>query len=72
MWKPNSPKAVANIANERAYYELLDSKCEELRDFGPKGGVGWFAHIYKDDTLPGWGVVDGLKSKFMFKPRVEC
>ncbi|KAK0550223.1 hypothetical protein OC845_002753 [Tilletia horrida] len=40
---------------------------------GVQGGVGWFAHIYNDDGLPGWGVLDGSgKLKFEFAPQTTC
>ncbi|PWN41898.1 glycoside hydrolase [Ceraceosorus guamensis] len=72
VWKANSAAAQANVAQSKAYFDLLDDKCEDFKQ-GPKGGVGWFAHIWSDDGLPGWGVVgyDG-KAKFEFKARTTC
>ncbi|KAF8997706.1 glycoside hydrolase superfamily [Cyathus striatus] len=69
---PNSPSAVADVANERAYYDLLDSKCEFFK-WVPGGGVGWFAHIYSDNQEPGYGIygTDG-NLKFDFHPRTSC
>jgi exo-beta-1,3-glucanase (GH17 family) len=72
VWQPNSPNAKADLTNEKAYFDLLDSKCPDLKAFGPQGGVGWFAHIYEDDSLPGWGIVDGSATKIAFKPRTSC
>ncbi|KAI0051806.1 glycoside hydrolase family 17 protein [Auriscalpium vulgare] len=70
--KPNSPKAVADVTNEHAYYTLLDQHCPDLKA-GVAGGVGWFAHIYSDDQEPGYGIYDSSgKLKFPFKPRTTC
>lgn len=52
VWKPNSKTADASLASEQAYYALLESKCEYFKTL-PQGGLGWFAHIYADNTLPG-------------------
>jgi len=52
---------------------MLDSRCEDLRSLGPKGGIGWFAHIYSDEQEPGYGIYDTAgKKKFAFKPRTSC
>ncbi|KAH8108085.1 glycoside hydrolase family 17 protein [Cristinia sonorae] len=70
--EPNSPKAVADIENERNYYALLDQHCEELKSL-PAGGVGWFAHIYSDSQEPGYGIYDeDGQLKFPFSPRTSC
>ncbi|KAH9945671.1 glycoside hydrolase superfamily [Amylocystis lapponica] len=70
--QPNSPNAVSDVPNERAYYELLDSKCEYLKAV-EGGGVGWFAHIYSDDMEPGYGIYDSSGHlKFPFQPRTSC
>ncbi|CCM06261.1 uncharacterized protein FIBRA_08511 [Fibroporia radiculosa] len=70
--QPNSPYAVANIPNEQAYFELLDSKCEFLKEV-EGGGVGWFAHIYSDNMEPGYGIYNSSGYlKFPFHPRTHC
>jgi len=70
--QPNSPDAVANVANEKAYYDLLDSKCSYFKN-ATGGGIGWFAHIYSDDQEPGYGIYSSSgKIKFSFKPKTSC
>ncbi|KAI0030066.1 glycoside hydrolase superfamily [Vararia minispora EC-137] len=70
--QPNSPVAVADVANEQAYYELLDAHCEDLKQV-VHGGIGWFAHIYSDDMEPGYGIYDtNGHLKFPFHPRTYC
>ncbi|MBW0523056.1 hypothetical protein O181_062771 [Austropuccinia psidii MF-1] len=69
VWKPNSPKAVATIQQESAYFEMLDSLC----DYFKSKKISWFSHIYNDTTLPGWGILDGNGTeKFQFNPRIQC
>lgn len=69
---PNSSNAVSNVKNEKAYFDLLDSKCTTLKAF-PGGGVGWFAHIYSDTQEPGYGIYDySGKTKLTFKPKTSC
>lgn len=70
--QPNSPSAVADVQNERDYYDLLDEHCKDLKIFRG-GGVGWFAHIYSDVQEPGYGIYDKEGSlKFHFAPRTTC
>ncbi|KAF9440594.1 glycoside hydrolase family 17 protein [Macrolepiota fuliginosa MF-IS2] len=70
--EPNSKNAVANVQNERDYYNLLDAHCSYLKSV-PGGGVGWFAHIYSDNQEPGYGIYDTRGNlKFPFSPRVTC
>ncbi|KAF8200955.1 glycoside hydrolase superfamily [Pholiota molesta] len=70
--QPNSPLAVSNVANEQAYYILLDQHCEDLKKV-VGGGIGWFAHIYSDNQEPGYGIYDSSgKLKFPFHPRTFC
>ncbi|KAG6831507.1 hypothetical protein H0H92_009775 [Tricholoma furcatifolium] len=71
--QPSSPSAVANVQNERDYYNLLDSHCADLKAV-PGGGVGWFAHIYSDDQEVGYGIYDASETslKFSFAPRTSC
>ena len=70
--QPNSGAAVANVANERGYYQLLDDHCEDLKA-QPGGGVGWFAHIYSDNMEPGYAIYNTSGHlKFPFAPRTEC
>lgn len=54
------------------YYQLLDDHCPDLKA-KPKGGVGWFAHIYSDSQEPGYGIYnENGQLKFPFKPRTAC
>ncbi|CAL1707914.1 unnamed protein product [Somion occarium] len=70
--KPNSPKAVADIPNEQAFYGVLDEHCTNLKAV-IGGGVGWFAHIYSDNQEPGYGIYNSAgKLKFPFKPKIRC
>ncbi|EIM79162.1 uncharacterized protein STEHIDRAFT_69839 [Stereum hirsutum FP-91666 SS1] len=70
--QPNSPNAVANVANEHEYYNVLDQHCEDLKKV-VGGGVGWFAHIYSDDQEPGYGIYNSAGAlKFPFHPRTHC
>ncbi|KAL0578089.1 hypothetical protein V5O48_003907 [Marasmius crinis-equi] len=70
--EPNSPDAVADVPNEKAYYDLLDDNCQYFKT-APNGGIGWFAHIYSDSQEPGYGIYDkNGKLKFNFKPRTSC
>ncbi|KZP34346.1 glycoside hydrolase family 17 protein [Athelia psychrophila] len=70
--EPNSPNAVANTANEKGYFGLLDQHCSDLKAYA-QGGIGWFAHIYSDDQEPGYGIYDvNGKLKFPFAPRTTC
>ncbi|KIY69803.1 glycoside hydrolase family 17 protein [Cylindrobasidium torrendii FP15055 ss-10] len=70
--EPNSPYAVADIENEKNYYQLLDSKCEYFK-YVDGGGVGWFWHIYSDSQEPGYGLYDySGNPKFYFRPRTSC
>ncbi|KAF8328395.1 glycoside hydrolase superfamily [Cantharellus anzutake] len=73
VWPANSKKAVANVQSSKAYADLLDSKCEEMKVLGPNGGIGWFWQIWSDDMLTGWGLIDsnGLP-KWTFAPRTAC
>ncbi|KAI0278503.1 glycoside hydrolase superfamily [Russula aff. rugulosa BPL654] len=70
--QPNSASAVADIYNERDYYNLLDQHCSYLKNV-VGGGVGWFAHIYSDSQEPGYGIYDSSgRLKFPFAPRTSC
>jgi exo-beta-1,3-glucanase (GH17 family) len=67
----NSAFAVANIFNEQAYYNLLDSKCSYFKE--TNDGIGWFFHIYSDSQEPGYGLyTTSGKKKFAFAPKTEC
>ncbi|KAF9007458.1 B-(1-6) glucan synthase [Cyathus striatus] len=70
--QPNSPSAVANVQNEKDYYNVLDSHCSYFKTVAG-GGVGWFAHIYSDNQEPGYGIYgyDG-SLKFSFSPKISC
>ncbi|KAI0297167.1 glycoside hydrolase superfamily [Russula brevipes] len=70
--QPNSPRAVASISSEQAYYNLLDQHCADLKKV-VGGGVGWFSHIYSDDQEPGYGIYDSAgRLKFPFAPKTSC
>lgn len=71
VWKANVASAVASISSEQGYYKMLDSQCPTLKK-GPQGGIGWFAHTWDDNGLPGWGVTIGGKPKFPFSARTSC
>jgi len=71
VWKANSGSAVASVSSEAEYYDLLDSKCSTFKKVA-SGSVGWFAHIWDDNILSGWGVTNGGKAKFAFNPRTSC
>lgn len=71
VWKANSRGAVASTSSEKQYFDLLDDMCATFKK-GPHGGIGWFAHIWEDDDLPGWGIVHGGKAKFDFNARTKC
>ncbi|KAM0791846.1 hypothetical protein ACM66B_004103 [Microbotryomycetes sp. NB124-2] len=69
IWKANGPNAVASVESEQGYFNLLDQKCSEFK----KENTAWFAQIWSDEQLGGWGVIgkDG-KPKFKFKPKTLC
>jgi len=71
IWKANSRSAVASVSSEAGYYDVLDGLCDEFKGF-PKGGVGWFAHVWDDAGLGGWGIMKNGKPKFDFNPRTKC
>jgi len=72
-WAANTPTAIASLASEYDYYQLLESKCETFKTY-PVGGLGWFAHIFADQDLAGWGVVNGSNGalKIPFGHRTSC
>lgn len=77
VWPPNSKNAIASVRQEARFFRLLDTlACRQTMRTGPKGGLGWFAHIWTDSMLPGWGILEGDgssgKAKFNFRPRVSC
>jgi len=71
VWPANTPSAVASVSSEKAYFDLLDSMCSTFKAL-PQGGGGWFAHIYNDEDLPGWGVMQNGQPKFDFSARSHC
>lgn len=71
VWKANSKSAVSNTGSEKAYFDLLDDLCTTFKQ-GPQGGTCWFAHMWEDNALPGWGVLKGGKPKFDFNARTHC
>ncbi|KDQ20380.1 glycoside hydrolase family 17 protein [Botryobasidium botryosum FD-172 SS1] len=73
IWKPNSASAVASVASEQAFFNLLDTRCADLKAMTPKGGVGWFWQIWSDPQLDGWGALDwNGNPKFKFAPKTSC
>ncbi|KAK4048973.1 hypothetical protein OIO90_005608 [Microbotryomycetes sp. JL221] len=69
VWKANTPTAVASVASEKAYFDLLDSQCWYFK----QNNQAWFAQIWSDQQLGGWGILDWSgKAKFAFKPRTSC
>ena len=73
VWKPNSPKAVASVESAKGFYQMLDGACEQLKKITPLGGVGWYWHIWKDEMLDGWGLIDwNGNPKWQFAPRTSC
>ncbi|KAF8071577.1 glycoside hydrolase superfamily [Lyophyllum atratum] len=70
--QPNSPSAVANLQNEKDYFNMLNNRCADLKAV-PGGGVGWFAHIYSETQEPGYGILNADGSlKIPFSPRTSC
>jgi exo-beta-1,3-glucanase (GH17 family) len=67
----SSPTAVASVQQEQDYFDLLDSKCTELKS-NAGGGVGWFAHLYSEDQGAGYGILNNGKLKFPFSPKTSC
>jgi hypothetical protein len=69
----DSSHGEGSLESAQAYAELLDSSCEAFKDITPQGGVGWFWHIWKDDMMDGWGVLDSNGNpKWDFHPRTSC
>lgn len=73
VWPGNNPNVVASVKQEKAYFDMLDQNaCGFMKD-APQGGVGWFAHIWSDNDMPGWGILDySGNPKFSFKPKTSC
>lgn len=69
--RSSSPDAVADVQQEQAYFDLLDSKCQEFKSI-PGGGVAWFAHLYSEQQGAGYGILDNGKLKFPFSPKTSC
>ena len=69
--RSSSPNAVSNVQQEQDYFDLLDSKCSQLKS-NPGGGIGWFAHLYSEDQGAGYGILDNGKLKFPFSPKTSC
>ncbi|EJD05102.1 glycoside hydrolase [Fomitiporia mediterranea MF3/22] len=66
---PNSPDVVASVPSEEAYWDLLDSHCE---DFFKAKNIGWMWRSW-DDTIEGWGVKNpNGTNKWNFKARRTC
>jgi hypothetical protein len=62
------------VEAEKAYVDLLDSKCEAFKEIAPLGGVGWFWQIWSVMLDGSWGLllyVNGTL-KFPFAPRTDC
>ena len=69
--RSSSPTAVSDVQQEQDYFDLLDSKCQELKS-NPGGGVAWFAHLYSEEQGAGYGILDNGKLKFPFSPKTTC
>jgi len=71
--EPSTPSAVANIQNEHDYFILLEEKCPYFKKASGGLGIGWFAHLYVDIAVEGFGIygLDG-NLKFPFQPRTSC
>lgn len=70
--RPNSGAAQASVAQEQAYFDMLDDQCAFFKGV-PGGGVAWFAHIYSDAMEDWYGILDvSGREKFPFKPRTHC
>ena len=67
----SSPNAVADVQQEQAYFDLLDSKCRYFKA-NPGGGVAWFAHLYSEQQGAGYGILDNGRLKFPFSPKTSC
>ncbi|EGG12669.1 uncharacterized protein MELLADRAFT_32383 [Melampsora larici-populina 98AG31] len=62
-------KATTDIRQEKNYFDLLSDHCEYFKE----QGVGWFAHIFAENSLSGWGVVlENSSEKFPFNPLTNC
>ncbi|KIJ52657.1 glycoside hydrolase family 17 protein [Sphaerobolus stellatus SS14] len=74
VWLPNVPSASSTVSDEETFARLLDSKCEFMKETYGHGGVGWFWQIYSEESLSGWGWIQGSNGapKFSFKPRTAC
>jgi len=67
--KANSQKAVASVAQEHAYFDLLDSKCSYFK----LQNISWFMHLYSDAMESEYGLYDvSGKMKFPFQPKTSC
>lgn len=65
----NVPQAVTDLEQEARYFALLDGHCPDMK----AQSVGWFSHIYAEDSLSGWGIVHANGTeKIPFNPRIEC
>jgi exo-beta-1,3-glucanase (GH17 family) len=69
--RSSSPTAVSDVQQEQDYFDLLDSKCVDLKN-NPGGGVGWFAHLYSEDQGAGYGITENGNLKFPFSPKTSC
>lgn len=69
--RSSSPGAVSDVQEEETYFNILDSKCTDLKK-NPGGGVGWFAHLYSEEQGAGYGITDNGKLKFPFSPKTSC
>ena len=69
QYAPNSPAVVASVPSEEAYWNLLDSHCE---DFFKAKNIGWMWRSW-DDSVKGWGVLDANgQEKWDFHAKLEC
>lgn len=72
-WPGNNAGVVASVAQEKAYFEMLDQNaCGFLKD-APEGGVGYFFAHWDESAAGGWGLLDNSgKPKFDYSPRTSC
>ncbi|KAH9812873.1 glycoside hydrolase superfamily [Melampsora americana] len=62
-------KAMTDIRQEKDYFDLLNDHCDDFKE----QGVGWFAHIFAEESLSGWGIVlENNSEKFSFNPLTNC
>ena len=69
--RSSSSNAVSSVQQEQAYFDLLNSKCSDLKS-NQGGGVAWFAHLYSEEQGAGYGILENGVPKFPFSPKTSC